>query len=174
MNSEKRDELPGAAEPQTESLPRRTFLQSVGVAGIGAGLFTSEAEAAPLAETVGPRAEHRCRFRCGCDGHCVRWPLRIGCRHILVKRNDMVMLLQIGELFRESLIMDMETFGIMSQRSRTLRYAVIAENADSVSIEPGDDPSYTRNMEQGKEKFFHSSIGWEPASTCNRQERLSK
>ena len=70
--------------------------------------------------------------------------------------------LQVVQLLEKQRERNVKLVGIFQRSLIAAGYAVIAENADSVSIEPGDDPSYTRNMEQGKEKFFHSSIGWEP------------
>src|SRR2546423_15467341 len=70
--------------------------------------------------------------------------LRIACRHILVERNYMVVLLQIGQLFGKSLIMHMETLGIMSQRDSAFRYAVIAEEGHARTIPPRGESRHAK------------------------------
>src|SRR5262245_7806372 len=48
VNPEEVDDPHGEAGPHPEKLPRRSFLQGVSATALGAGLFSSEAEAAPL------------------------------------------------------------------------------------------------------------------------------
>src|SRR5437763_16283969 len=95
------------------------------------------------------------------DRICRQLSLRIACRHILVERNYVVVLLQIGQLFRESLIMDMETFGIMSQRSRTFRYAVIAEEGHARAIPPRGESRHARVYNMAKSNFFIEASSYE-------------
>ncbi len=58
MNSKKAVEFQGGVEQHKEGLPRRTFLQGVGVGAGAVGLLRSEAKAAPLTgdgtQAVGP------------------------------------------------------------------------------------------------------------------------